>query len=201
MPQKLFDAEGKEVEVPTAEELASLTAAATKVSALEASIKDLEEGANPNWKEIRAAKKSLEAERDDWKAKAEAAGHKVEPGGISKTEMERIADERASAALLNEHKNNILSRFGDKREVVESRFNKLSAGEVLTREKIEEIVTESARAVGVVRDISHESRSVSSRGTVAPDFGDGRPKEEGYATSEAGIATRVAMGLTPEPKK
>ncbi len=144
---------------------------------------------------------ALEAERDDWKAKAEAAGHKPEPTGVSKAEAEQIADDRARSALLNEHNESVLARYGDKRDVVENRFNKLAAGEKLDRAKIEELAKEAAMAAGVSRSVSDASRSVASHGTSAPDFGDGKAKQEGFADTDAGKQTRDAMGLTPDPKK
>lgn len=201
MPQKLFDKDGNEVETLTPEEVKALQEAAAAVEQLKKDIKELEEGANPNWREMRKKEKDLEAAVADWKAKAEAAGHKSEPTGVSKEDAERIADERAENALLRDHRNTVLSRFGDKREVVEKAFEKLAAGEKLDRAKIEEIATQAARATGVERQVSDTSRSVASRGTSAPDFGNGEEKKKDFADTEEGKATRDAMGLSPEPKK
>lgn len=200
MPRKLFDDQGNEVEVPTEDEIKALNDSATRVADLEKSVKELEEGAHPDWREVRKTKRALEEERDQWKKAAEVAGHKTEPTGVSREDAERIADERAKVALLTNHKESVLRRFGDKREVVEKAFNKLAAGEELSYDKIEEIAGTAARAVGASRDISDTSRSVSSRGTQAPDFGDGKPKDDNFADSEAGKATRDVMGLTPDPK-
>jgi hypothetical protein len=200
MPKTIKDESGADVEVY---EKTEYEAASAKVKELEEKTKQLEQETNPNWREARQKMSILEKERDEWKEKASKAGVK-DDRVLDATEIERIAEAKTQQTLLTSYKNQMLSKYGDKREAVEAYFNKLASGEKLDEAKIEQFVGDAARAVGVgVRQ--RDTGAMFGRGGSAPEF-PGSPNnplpEDGFGASTQGKSTAAAMGLVIDmPKK
>lgn len=200
MPRTIKDASGNDVEVYDKSEVEAQTKQLTE---LQERAKQLEQEVNPNWKNARERMSSLEKERDEWKSKAEKAGVQ-DSRTPDMTEVERIAEAKAQAALLNSFKNQKLGKFGDKRAAVEAYFNKLAAGEELDEGKIDQYIGDAARAVGIGVP-SRDTGAMYGREGMSPQF-PGSPNnplpEDGFGATDRGKGTAAAMGLIIDmPKK
>lgn len=165
--RKLYDDDGNEIEVPSEEELKALQEKAEKADKAEEyeklvssvrtaldikeddditeAVKLAKEAANPNWKDARDKIKRL----TDY-AKANGANVDEKTGEVMKEEKldpTKIAEEAKAAArqeIYQQQLSQKLSKYPeDKRQVVESYFKKLSAGEELNSEVIEKYVGEA----------------------------------------------------------
>jgi hypothetical protein len=200
MPRKIQGEDGKEIEVFEASELEAAKAEAQKKAAeAEAKVKELEQELNPNWREARQKMKDLEEDASKWRKEAERLGAKPESKNISQEEIDRLAEGKAREVFLSEHKEEVLARFGDKRDIVENRFNKLAQGETLSKAKINELVQEAARAVGINRMPDPEINAIAAGGGAAPQFQQGTSQD--FADTPQGEATAAAMGLVIAPPK
>lgn len=156
MPKKVILEDGMEIEVPSDEELKTLHEKAQKVeeaekakTAAEAKIKELEEGVNPNWPDIRkqlADKKALEEQLKAQGKKIDADGKIVDenPPAISVEDIAKTAGAAARKEIMNSHKEILLRQFSaDERKAIEFYFEKFSAGEELTIEKIDKFIADA----------------------------------------------------------
>lgn len=191
MPRKLLDTDGNEIEVPTQEEIDALSASASKVGDLEKQLAELSQDINPNWRKARELQANLERERDEWKAKAESAGVKSEPQILSADQISEIARKESKGVTLEDYKQGLLERFGDKKDVVEKYFNKLSAGEELTKEAVRNYIKDSARAVGIDREPNPELRARYASSGTEPIFE--TDKKEDFTETPEGQALSNAM--------
>lgn len=196
MPRQLFDGDGNAVEVPDENEIKAYQEAQAKVSELDAKIKELEADSDPDWRTARKKMKDLSDERDDWKKKAEKAGVEVEPKPLPTEDIGRIAEERAEKVYIERYRDRRLAEFGDKREAVGRFFEKLSNGEKLDENKVDELIMAAARTAGVEVQSNPVNRAMGSSSTSAPNFDPTNNKEKDFADSDSGKGLAAAMGLT-----
>ncbi len=197
MPRKLFTEAGDPVEVPEEAEIAAAMEAKGKVDELNQSLEDLKKDMNPNWAESRKTQKRLETELNDWKKKAEAAGVKADPVIVPREDIETLAEKTTNKVILDRHRSRALSQFKDKRELVESYYNKLAAGEELDESKIDDLIGKAASLAGLNQRVNPLNRAIASTSHMAPEFS---PPEDDFSQTEQGKAMAEAMGLEYKPK-
>lgn len=199
MPRVLYTEQGDAVEgIPDEEEIKSLTEAKSKVEQLEKQLNDAKQEVNPNWREARQKMDTLQSELEIWKKKASEAGVKEEPKILPKEDYESLAEKKAEQVFLRKYKDRALSQFGEKKAVVESYFNKLSSGEELTEEKVDEYLTAAANAAGLNRKPSYRAEA----GIVTGEPFVERREKEDFSETREGLDLAEAMGLSfPKAKK
>lgn len=153
MPEKIILEDGSEREVPTEEELESLRKNSEEAERLKKDLEDLEktkqeleESQDPNYKKMRETLKAKEKTIEQLKE----LGKKMEEDGtISDLEqsidpneiIKKAAEESKKAvfsSLITEKKEKLLKDFDeDQKNVIEKYFNKLTTGEELTLETID----------------------------------------------------------------
>jgi hypothetical protein len=156
MPEKIQLADGSEREVPTVEEIKSLQENAQKVEqertareAAEKKVKELEENADPNWKEARRGLELKEKLMEQLKAQGKTIDEHgtitdLSPKGPSVEDMTKLAARAARDEVLNAHKESLLNRYSkEEREAVEFYFKKFSTGEDLSLEKIDKFIADA----------------------------------------------------------
>ena len=197
MPRELYDADGNAVEgIPDDAELKALQQTASekaeadkKVGEFEAKMKEIEgDPAYKNLGVLREKWKTAEKERDEWKGKAEALGGEQPPKPISQDEVKTAAEAAAEKIYLNKLVERELKQFGDQKDVVKKIFDKLTAGEQLTEEKVEEHLQTAAKAAGLA----------PTRSSVPTYQGGGAPKfdndDKSFADTDEGKARAKAQG-------
>jgi len=203
MPFEVYDAEGNKVEgVLDPAEVKALQESATKVADLEKELGVIKQEVNPNWQEARRKMKQLEDENANFKKLKETGKTVNEKGevvefkenGTSVADTTKIAEDAAkrvtaSAFVENRKKQHLAEFSDDKRKVVEHYFNKLSAGEEMTEEKVDEYMDSARRASGVTVNPVIRAQSFSS------GRGYSDQKEPEFADSEKGSQFADAMGL------
>lgn len=159
MPEKIILQDGTEREVPTAEELAALQQASTKVVELETSlktkdeehankVKELDEMINPNWKAAREKIERLEkleaqGKTLDGEGKVVDKSPQINPDELV-TKAVEAGKSAAMTALLDERKKTLLGKYDkDTKTVVEHYFNKLITGEQLNLDNMEKFMKEA----------------------------------------------------------
>lgn len=214
MPRKLYDDDGKEIEVLTDEEVKDLKTKAeaggkaeeyTKLvndvrsalgvgkdaNVLEA-IKEAKDSSNPNWKLARG-----KIDRLTTFIKSKIQGAEIDDeGNVKATEAtmtpEQIRSEVASATkkeMLGAYINQKLSKMpDDKRTVVQKYYQKLTTGEEVTLENVDKFIGE---AINIV---------IPKGSAFFPQFGGNDPvitdeHKEDFAATEAGKTAGKFMGL------
>src|ERR1700741_5310853 len=161
MPKATLE-DGTQVDVPSQEELKALqdqAAAATtlqqKVDAerkeWEAEKARLEQEVNPNWKALRDKEKDWIAKEADYKKQLETFGGKPpEATPLTREEVEKISDGKARQVAIETHRDALLSKYSEEtRKVVKHYYDKLSAGEEMTLDKVNSIISAAENAAGV----------------------------------------------------
>jgi hypothetical protein len=160
--EKIILADGTEREVPTAEELTNLNAAAQAKQDLEAKVAALNKAkqdadndpVQKNWNAMRATNESL-------KAALKAQGKEVREDGtiIDATQPQFNQDEiinkattaatvAAQQVALDNYKRTLLSKYNEEdKKVIEHYYTKLSAGEQLDFDTVDKLINEAARLV------------------------------------------------------
>lgn len=211
MPRDLYDAEGNKVEgvLDDAEMKAlqdkakSVEESTATITKLQDDLKTIQSEVNPNWQAARIKMKQLEDENAKLKELEKTGKTLDEKGqvvdfkgnnGPSAEEVARIARESATqatqSAFVENRKKLHLQEFGeDKRKVVEHYFNKLSAGETLTEEKVDEYMESARRASGLTTNPINRANSFSA------GKGFTNQNEPEFTDTEQGKAWADRMGL------
>lgn len=225
--RKLFDGDGKEVEVPTEEEIKVLetkakaagdSAEATKLlkdvrdslglkdgDDLVKAVKLAKESSNPNWGKIRSKLKKYESfiKKHHKDAVIDDDGEIQEPdGSMSKKDVAELAEKTTREALIRNKRDTLLNQYPeDKRDVMKKQFKIQSASaEGLDDASVARFMTE---AEGIVFPEGVPSKTQDHSGG-APVHGDTDEEGSGFAKTQQGEAVGDAMGLrsnTPEAKK
>jgi hypothetical protein len=160
MSMKAYDKEGNEIEVPTADELNAATESAKKATddlkAANDKLTELEKDINPNIRELRKAKEAAEERLK----KLEASGKTLNENGEvvdlnKKIDADELIKKASDAgrqasmdAMIEQKKNDFISRLDDKKkEEFKLKFSKLTFGEILTMENVNNFIEETARIV------------------------------------------------------
>lgn len=195
MPRVLYDEEGNPVEgIPDEAELKEFKESKTKIDDLNTKIKELEDDVSPDWRVTRQRIKDLEKEKKDWEKRAKDAGHKEEPVALPKEDIEGIAEKTTNKVLIKQYVSRALASFGDKRDIVEAYYNKLSAGETLTEESADEFIRAAANAANLGNRKPDALRRAMAAGGAPPRF-EMENGEKDYADSEEGKKLADQMGL------
>jgi len=203
MPRTLLDEQGNKFEVPDETELSALQETAKKAAEYEAKLKEVEQEVNPNWRKTRETLKERESTIEKLQAELEKAGVKSsEQRAMSPEEYTTIAAQQARNVLLEQHKDNVLSQFGNQRSSVEEIYNSLAHGKQLDNQKIEELAGIAARAVGIEAPRAGIQRSFAGGGSSAPRFSEDVERTN-FADTDAGKAAAAAFGIEigPAPTK
>lgn len=189
MPIKVKGDDGQERELYEPAEVESARAEAAKKKEDE-----LQGDISPNWRETR---KKLKEQEDMIEALKKGEKPKSEP--ITAEDVGKISEAKANEMYLDRYADRVLTQYGDKGETVKAYFNKLKAGEKLDEGRIDQLMQDAARAVGVVTKPTRPAHQ--GLHGAAPQFVE-EGKDEGFGASEAGKATAAAMNLPIEvPKK
>ena len=194
MPRTIKNEDGTEAEVFDKAE----------IEEMQSKMKDLEQEANPNWRQVRQEMKEKDAQLKELNKRLADAGIKSDrpAPGLSAEEVERIAEQKAEAIAARRYESSRLASFGEKKDEVEAMYRKLSAGEKLDEAKIDELMGMAGRMVGMQPQADRQPYAPASpRQGSAPVFQQAQ-QDQGFGTTEAGKATAAAMGLMIEsPKK
>ena len=215
MPRKLYDEDGNEVSVPTDDELKDLQTKAEQVGKLSEfdktlkslrdslglkdsddlleAVKEAKESANPNWKATRNKLERLttfiktnikDAEFDEEGNVKTPANNTIDPNKIQQ-DMENTARKILNEGTLTQR----LAKYpADKREIVKTYFNKLSAGEELSAETIEKYMPDAERLA-----FPNSSPSVRNIEGREPNFEDSNRTD--YSNTPEGQKAGSDMGL------
>lgn len=193
MPKSITDDQGVVHEVFTQEEVAEAQKLADeKVAALEKEKVDLEQQVNPNWKKARTTIDTL-------KNSLKSAGKEVDDDGnliektpnISVEEIDQRAEKKAQEVILNNYKNQVLSKYDtERRKVVELTFNKLAAGEELSTERIDEIVKQAEYAHFPPQAPTRRNMPIGNPVEIT------RAEENRFSETDAGKDLAARMGLS-----
>lgn len=216
MPRELTDSEGNKVEVPDEGELKSLNEKAQQAEELATKIKELEEGANPDWRKVRQEQKELEKKlkdaesaRDVLKTEAAKQGVKFEEDRkFSADDINKMAEEKANQVFLSRFRALQVSQFGERAKEVDALVGKLSAGEELTEAKLTENIQIAARALGLESNKPNANMHISGSSGYIPspkELGDQKQKfnetPEGQRLAGAlGIDERSLIGVIAKPE-
>jgi len=174
--QTLYDSDGNEKIVPDDKEITSLKESQTKVDELtkakeqlEKDKKELEAGANPNWKEVRENKKRLEATIEDLKKQGKSIDDEGKiidaPQPVSQDDMTKTAQAVTNKTLVDNKLNEALSQLPeDKRKQVKDVFDKLIVGTELNLGNFSNYFEQASRANGVNRPVDPIRNAVNSQG-------------------------------------
>lgn len=220
MPEKYFDADGNEVEAYTSEEVKELQTKVESAEQLQQTfgslqkelgleegasqedinkkLAEMKESADPNWQAARTKMDRMAAALKESGKQIDDEGNIIDPGQkpVSQDEINRIAQEEARKAVTQNTieliKEQQLSNLdADTRAAVENRFEKLSQGEEMTREKTQELLSESMRAVGVA-PTGAQRPFAGSYGTAPAAI---ERKPEGFGGTERGQTVAKNMGF------
>ena len=199
MAKTLYNEEGDAFEVPDDEEIASLREQVEAKAALEAELTELKEQSNPNWQEARKKIKALETIN----ANLQKEGKSVNDEGViveSNAQMTREqiikeAEQAAVNALLDQRKAQLFSQYDEnQRPIVESYFNKLSTGEQLNLNNIENFAKQA-------EILSFPNQKQSQGRTYNNSFGASVPPAPKKEMDESIKEIGKAMGLTEDDMK
>lgn len=151
--EKVFDADGNEIEALGSEEVEKLESRARQADELEEKVaelqKQLDEEGNPNWREARAKmsalqnfikEKGFEIDKD---GNIKDAEEKIDPDKIK----EEVRNE-LKAESFKEAKDELLDEFSsDTKPLIEKYVNKLLQGEEQNLKNLRKAITEAERLV------------------------------------------------------
>jgi hypothetical protein len=192
MPQKLFDSDGNEVEVPTSEEFDALK---TEREEQEVQLKALEEG-SPGIKSLRDAIKRKDSAINELSAKLKGVGEinkpeeKQEEHKSSQDDIAGLVRSEASKTFVDIEVNRSLNGYTEEeRGAIKRYFVKLTTGEDVTIENFDSFLKDAERLA-----IPKETRE--SRGTI----GSGRPPhkasdKKSFDQTDEGQALGSRLGL------
>jgi len=206
MPEKIITADGSEREVPTADELKEFQTAkeerdrlANENKTLAEKQKELEESANPDWRNIRQQlkhKENLETALKEGGFELDAAGKLVQ-----KTTQQPLTAEQIKQLSVEAAANTTISMWEedakeaafkgldkDTRSAAEFLFNKLSSGEKKTKESISGWLKLARQGA------APEGQQMTGRG--APDINGGVPRyKDGQTFSDSTEGAKLAENL------
>ena len=209
------DEEGKLIEVEAVPQADFEKEVQAKVAEKEETWKkekeDLEAGVNPNWKEIRRKEKEKDAEINRLRElekkgktlddKGEVVDYKqtVTPQDVQKT-AEEVALSATQKFYLNQQiKQHLKNLPQDKQEAVKKVFDKLSAGEQLDEDKVDDYMEMARNSVGVQRKSTRTASNFAGAGSA---FRNEMKDDEDYADKPEGKEFISRMGLGQySPKK
>lgn len=151
--EKVFDADGNEIEALGSEEVEKLESRARQADELEEKVaelqKQLDEEGNPNWREARAKMSALQnfiKEKGfevDKEGNIKDAEEKIDPDKIK----EEVRNE-LKAESFKEAKDELLDEFSsDTKPLIEKYVNKLLQGEEQNLKNLRKAITEAERLV------------------------------------------------------
>lgn len=200
MPEKIILEDGSEREIPTAEEIAALQEKATAFESLssektklENQLKELEEGVNPNWREVRAKQKQLETVISNLKSQ----GKIVEEDGtikdhqapVAPEDVRGIAAEEAAKITVQNHVDSKLNKYdSETRALVNKYYKKLINGEKVDMSNVDEFLTSAEKAAGISSSVDPLSRFQSASGSGPRESS---PKKEAV---KRGVEVAGALG-------
>lgn len=181
MPRKVILEDGSEIEVPTDEELADLNSKATKAAELGTEVerlkKESENKENLDWRLARKKMQKLEEQIQATGKKVNDDGTIVDPTTVIDTQeilkqATEIATKTSNEIALNRYRDEMLNSFDEEtRKVVKHYYDKLSAGEELSFDRIRTLVSEASL---------HATPQGSSTATVRSGSGGGAPPRIKY---------------------
>ena len=199
MPQTLYKEDGSEVQVMTDEEIAASIeqkVGETKQQ-YETRMKELEEDANPNWRDARQKMK----DQADKIAALEAQGKTIDVNGnvvdlqakVDPNELNKKIEETVSRSTFTIEKTRALAQFGEKSAVVGAYLDKLMTGESMTIDNLYKFIGDAAKLAEV------ESRPST------PYFSGLAPKKEeqknDFSETPVGQELSARMNLNKYEKK
>ena len=174
MPQKLYDADGNEFEVATAEELKELQERAEKAEEIEERSKELEELANMHPKDLRAAYennkktlKTLESMGKELNDKGEIVDKTIKP--MSAEEIDTRTRETTQKTIIEmEINKNFSSLPIEQQAKAKAYFDKLTLGEKVDLNNYKQFVDDAIRISTPIKTVSERYYATSSNS--APTF-------------------------------
>lgn len=216
MPRKLYDADNNEVEVLTDEEIQTQVSEASEKAKEEGKKEaeeafateraELEQAANPNWKEAREKMKKM---GEALKAKGVKVTKDFEIEEDTQTptpeEVQQQAEEAAGAAarkeLVGSHLKRVTSQLNDEqREVFDKYYKKLTTDEDVTLENVDQFVSEAARAAFPDAATNPLGSAISSPPGQPPTPKTGDKENFADTTQGQDLAKDLDMNLGQEKK-
>ena len=193
MPETIILEDGTEREVPTKEEMESLQASADKVKEFSDQIEELEAGTNPNWPEIRQKLKKLDALEASGKEIGDEGEIKEKNIPFSQEDAQKISEQTTHKMIMKEKVNTYLASIPEeKRQTVEETYNKLTVGQEVNSQNMDDFMTMAKGAVGITdSNLAHKLNSPAHGSTNLPSS----QVTDNYAESDSGKDMGKKMGL------
>ena len=193
----LYDENGDPQEVETPEEIKAKLDAEYQVKLKEAEdrAKQLEdEPVAQNFKMLREKAKKSEQEANEYKKKLSELGQNPDANkAFTREEAEVLIKQRTHEAVIEREKSRAFAQFdAETKPVVESYFNKITAGETLDPDSISEYV-EKAAMLARPMDQSNPIKRVISAGSGKPP----RTERTSFTETSRGqeLASRLNLNL------
>lgn len=198
--EKIVMEDGSEREVPTAEELADLTAKAQELENIKAEYEktkaELAQAENPNWKALRTQADQMRAKLAEKGVQFDQSGNPLPDNTVPQITPEQItntAKEAAKGFFIEDAVQKSISKLDkDSQAIVKRHYDKLVSGETVDASNVGSYVEMAMRAAGVS---SESQRSVSM-----PSYGGGEPKplSQSQEDLKKGVELANAFGYKPK---
>lgn len=209
MPRSIVQEDGSQIEIPTEDELKALQTKATQADTFSAEIatlkkqkEDMEnDPVNKNFSTLRGINQKLtEALKKQGKTVLDDGTVTEEKKVLSEDEIESKMKKIAREEQLATKKREVFARFGEEqRKVVEHYFNKLTAGEEVNSDNIEDYVKE-AHFLADPQAVNSKQRHISVNGQP-PRFAPDNSNSFGSTDAGKAIADEIFGGLSYSKKK
>jgi len=186
--------DGTEREVPTADELAALTAKATELDTVKAEYEktkaELAQAENPNWKALRTQAEQMRAKLAEKGVQFDGSGNPLPEGQVAQVKPEEIfntARDAAKGVLIEDTFNKSIAKLDkDSQSLVKRHYDKLTSGETIDSGNIDFFIKAAMGAAGVT------TAPVRSSGNM---YG-GEPgvPSEAQATKQRGLEIAKELG-------
>lgn len=203
MPKKVKLEDGSEIEIPTEEELKGLNEKASKSDELSKKVSELEaDSQNRNWSALRKQNEKMkELLKSQSKEIDEEGNIKDFAKTFSQEDVQKMVQESTNKALLEQHINmSIRGLDENKRKVVLANYGKLSTGEDVNLENVDNFIKSAMSASGISTDANNLSAALGSSAPYSRGVAPAGDKDKGFAESEAGKGLANSLGIETEVK-